>query len=140
MIVYTYSHIYWNILEVASWTKTTVLNVVLQYSQFLQDLIKIAPNALVSSKKLRLAVEGLHKEERVNHTNKDMQDFVDVVDDVIRMTLKQLRDLKSSDTLRDRMFKKVNHEGLHECTLRGELMFSMCCIYNVRLLRSRRQP
>ena len=129
MFVYTYSHIYWNILEVASWSKQADLDVILNYATLFQDFLSIAPNGLVSSKKLRLAVERLDSEKKVNHTKNDTQDFADRVDCIIRMTLKQLRDLKHSAAMRERLFGKVNHEGLNECTLRGELMFSMCCIY-----------
>ena len=73
-----------------------------------KDYVKIASNACISSKKHKMALSRLMEKESVNFTRKSSSDFIDMVDDTIRMGLAHLRTLKGSTEKRDAAYRKLD--------------------------------
>ena len=75
-----------------------------------KGLLTAAPNAVVTSRKLKDALKRLQEEGAINHTRKDNSDFYDWIDMKIRIGLSQLRDLKSNSVSWDRCMKRSTAE------------------------------
>ena len=72
--------------------------------------VKIASNACISSKKHKhkMALSRLMEKESVNFARKSSSDFIDMVDDTIRIGLAHLRTLKGSTEKRDAAYRKLD--------------------------------
>ena len=65
---------------------------------------KFAPNGLISGKKHKLARECLNSLEPINFTKKSNADFVDMIDERIRIGFKQFRTVKLDPVAKNRSF------------------------------------
>ena len=73
----------------------------------LSRLLQVAPNTVLHSRKVREAVQNLCQEKGISTSSKrNPQDFSDWCDDVIRMCLAQLRDLKANTQNLSRALRK----------------------------------
>ena len=75
-----------------------------------KGLLTAAPNAVVTSRKLKDALKRLQEEGAINQTRKDNSDFYDWIDMKIRIGLSQLRDLKSNSVSWERCMKRSTAE------------------------------
>ena len=86
----------------ASWSWKTAPNMqwLAQARQLLCGFLEIAPNGLLPSSKLRLSLQRLVVDSslKVNKTSYHTDDWVDQMDQRIRVLLSQLRALKKADT------------------------------------------
>ena len=73
-----------------------------------KSYLRLAPNATISGKKNRTALTRLLEGTKANCTKKSDSDFIDSMDDTIRIGLNHLRSLKLNDLLRQRCFKKAD--------------------------------
>ena len=85
----------------AQWSWKTAINVEwLQQNRFLlQDLLGVAPNAVLPSTKVRAAVRRCLEtpELRMSKHGMDVETFADGVDQRVRVMMSQIRDLKKDD-------------------------------------------
>ena len=70
----------------------------------------IAPNSIISSKKHKQALVRIEEKERINFGKKSVSDFTDAVDDIVRMGLQHFRHLKQRPDLKERTFRKADHD------------------------------
>ena len=75
-----------------------------------KGLLSAAPNAVVTSRKLKDALKRLQEEDAINHTKKDNSDFYDWIDMKIRIGLSQLRDLKINTVTWERCMRRSTPE------------------------------
>ena len=74
-----------------------------------KSLLEIAPNTVVTSRKMKDALQRLHEEEPVNCTKKDDAVLWDYVDTKVRIGLAQLTELKNNrDYCFDRGMRKLS--------------------------------
>ena len=73
-----------------------------------KSYFRLAPNATISGKKHRTALSRLLEGTKANCTKKTDSDFIDSMDDLIRIGLNHLRNLKMNDLLKQRCFKKAD--------------------------------
>ena len=79
-------------------------------SDLFKGLLAAAPNAVVTSRKLKDALKRLQEESAINHSKKDNSDFYDWIDMKIRIGLSQLRDLKSNTITWERCMRRSTPE------------------------------
>ena len=79
-----------------------------QCSDLVQELLKIAPNGLVTSSKLKTAVAKLAQERKINFTTMSEDDFQDAIDMRIRVVLSQYRAVKMSKEAAQRCLRKAS--------------------------------
>ena len=72
--------------------------------------VKVAPNSIISSKKHKTAIERLAANKKINFTRKSNDDFVDAVDDHIRIGLSHLRQLKQDPKKKEQAFRNCDRE------------------------------
>jgi len=88
----------------ATWKTAPSLPWLLRMAPLIQGYAKVTSKLVLSSKKLRLALLKVNEKEKINYTKKDDDDYVDLMDDAIRLACKQFRDLKKDPMLRERFF------------------------------------
>ncbi|CAE7765390.1 unnamed protein product [Symbiodinium sp. CCMP2592] len=85
----------------AQWSWKTAINVEWLYQSryLLQDLLGVAPNAVLPSVKLRAAVRRCLEtpELRMSKHGMDVETYTDGIDQRVRVLMSQLRDLKKDD-------------------------------------------
>ena len=82
-------------------------------SNLWRKYLALAPNAVIPSKKHRLALEKLQERRSgVNTGKKNQQDFAEACDEWIRIGLSHLRFLKQSDINRSRCFRKCDPDEI----------------------------
>ena len=96
-------------------------------SNLWRKYLALAPNAVIPSKKHRLALEKLQERRSgVNTGKKNQQDFAEACDEWIRIGLSHLRFLKQSDINRSRCFRKCDPDEVATLeTVLGSLLRSM---------------
>ena len=85
--------------SVWSWKTAVSLQWLAQAKDLLADFCRIAPNGLLPAKKLRIAIHRLvtDSNKKVNRTQYHTDDFVDQLDQRIRVLLAQARSLKKQE-------------------------------------------
>lgn len=73
-------------------------------------LLEVAPNTVITSRKLKEALSRIHDEKSINFSKKDNGDLWDWVDTKVRIGCAQLRELKSSTVVWDRCMKRCTDE------------------------------
>ena len=74
------------------------------------QLLEVAPNTVITSRKLKEALSRIHEEKSINFSKKDNADLWDWVDTKVRIGCAQLRELKSSTVVWDRCMKRCTDE------------------------------
>ena len=75
-----------------------------------EDYLKVAPNAIISSKKHKTAIIRLEEKHRINFSKKNTDEFADLIDDFIRMGLSHLRALKQQPEKKEQAFRRADKE------------------------------
>ena len=105
-----------------SWKTVPCVRWIAQASKLLLGFIKVAPNGLLPSSKLKLCLQRMladPKHEKLNKTEYQQDDFVDQEDNRIRVFLSQCRSLKKPDVYLVAMKKATEEEpGLSALSLR----------------------
>jgi hypothetical protein len=87
------------------------------------DLAKVAPNTILPSKKVIMAMDRLQTQgAMLNPTKKADTDYWDGCDVYIRIAFKQYRELKQSSLAKDRAFKKASQEQMDQLDAVLELL------------------
>ena len=82
---------------------------------FFRDILDVAPNTVVTSRKLKDAVQRLHEEEPLITNKKDETTLWDYLDTKVRIGLAQLRELKHNrDFCLDRGLRKLSEAEQRE--------------------------
>ena len=81
-----------------------------QVSEMMVDFVKVASNAVLPGSKLRLALEKLHGEKKMNFSRYSDSDWVDQCDQRIRVILSQYRTLKMKNSAYTTAMKKATAE------------------------------
>ena len=93
------------------WKSTPQYKWLTRLSPFFMKLLDVAPNTVLTSRKVKDAIIRLHEEGPVNMTRKDDSEPWDWVDTKIRIGVSQLRDLKNNvHGCLDRAHKKATSE------------------------------
>ena len=93
------------------WKSTPQYKWLTRLSPFFMKLLDVAPNTVLTSRKVKDAIIRLHEEGPVNVTRKDDSELWDWVDTKIRIGVSQLRDLKNNvHGCLDRAHKKATSE------------------------------
>ena len=93
------------------WKSTPQYKWLARLSPFFTKLLDVAPNTVLTSRKVKDAIIRLHEEGPVNMTRKDDSELWDWVDTKIRIGMSQLRDLKNNvHGCLDRARKKATSE------------------------------
>ena len=93
------------------WKSTPQYKWLARLSPFFMKLLDVAPNTVLTSRKVKDAIIRLHEEGPVNMTRKDDSELWDWVDTKIRIGMSQLRDLKNNvHGCLDRAHKKATSE------------------------------
>ena len=72
-----------------------------------KNYCSVSPNSVIPPKKHRQALTRLHEASRQNFTKKADSDFIDYIDEVLRIAMAQLRVLKQSPVAKERAYKKA---------------------------------
>ena len=75
---------------------------------FIMDLVPISAHLVFASKKVKGALVKVNLKEKINYSKKEDDDFLDVMDDTIRIACKQLRELKGDHMQKARSFSKCS--------------------------------
>ena len=94
----------------AKWKSGTPVSWMVALSPLFRSYALIAPNSIISSKKHKQAVVRIEERERINFGKKSVSDFTDAVDDIVRMGLQHYRHLKQRPDLKERPFRKADHD------------------------------
>ena len=73
-------------------------------------LLEVAPNTVITSRKVKEALSRIHEEKSINFSKKENGDLWDWVDTKVRIGCAQLRELKSSTIVWDRCMKRCTDE------------------------------
>ncbi len=73
-------------------------------------LLDVAPNTVITSRKVKEALSRIHEEKSINFSKKENGDLWDWVDTKVRIGCAQLRELKSSTIVWDRCMKRCTDE------------------------------
>ena len=71
------------------------------------ELVEVARNGMLPPKKLRTCLQKMIAEEGINYTKKADSDYVDMVDEALRVAFSQYRTLKSQSSAKDRACKQM---------------------------------
>lgn len=74
--------------------------------ELFSSLLAVAPNTMITSRKLKEALSRLNDEKTINYSKKENFDLWDWVDTKVRIGCAQLRELKSSPTTWERCMKR----------------------------------
>ena len=106
-----------------SWKSATPVAWMASLAPLFKEYIKIAPNSIISGKKHKLGVTRLEEGQKVNFTRKATVDFVDWVDDTVRMGLSHFRTLKQQPDAKERAFKRADNS---QKTMLDSVLDIMC--------------
>ena len=81
-----------------------------QISPLLLEYVRLVPNTVVPKSKHKKAIESVNKATTINVTKKDDSDFIDMVDENIRIAFKQLRLMKQETVTYDRVLRKASEQ------------------------------
>ena len=105
-----------------SWKTAPCVRWIAQASERLLGFIKVAPNGLLPSSMLKLCLQRMladPQHQQLNETEYHQDDFIDQVDNRIRVLLSQCRSLKKSDACLASMKKATEEErGLGALSLK----------------------
>ena len=93
-----------------TWKSATPAEWLASLSPLFLSYVEISQNAVISSKKHRAALTKLDEDKRMNFTKKPTVDFVDYLDDLIRMGLSHFRSLKQNPELKERALRKCSQQ------------------------------
>ena len=110
-----------------SWKSATPVAWMASLAPLFKEYIKIAPNSIISGKKHKLGVTRLEEGQKVNFTRKATVDFVDWVDDTVRMGLSHFRTLKQQPDAKERAFKRADNS---QKTMLDSVLDIMCVKMN----------
>ena len=109
------------------WKSATPVAWMASLAPLFKEYIKIAPNSIISGKKHKLGVTRLEEGQKVNFTRKATVDFVDWVDDTVRMGLSHFRTLKQQPDAKERAFKRADNS---QKTMLDSVLDIMCVKMN----------
>ena len=89
----------------AGWKTAPPIKYLARLEPLLQKLLHVAPNTMMTSKKVREALEILGNEKGI-HKPRSLSDFMDWADDLIRMCMAHLRELKTNKVSLERALRK----------------------------------
>lgn len=93
------------------WKSSPATRWICKHKVLFSKLLSVAPNTIVTSKKLREALQRLQETEPINYTKKDNSDFYDWIDVKVRVGLSMLRELKNNfHQCFDRAMKRMTDE------------------------------
>lgn len=87
------------------WKTAPPIKYLARLEPLMSKLLHVASNAMLTSKKVREALENLGNEKSI-HKPRRLADFVDWADDVLRMCMAHLRELKGNKLALERAFRK----------------------------------
>ena len=90
------------------WKNATPVGWLCGLAPLFKSYLELAPNSIISKKRHKSALMQLEENEKVNFTKKTLQDFVDQVDDALRMGLSHLRLLKQVPEAKERAYRKAD--------------------------------
>ena len=93
-----------------SWKTSTPITWLAGLATLFEDYLKVAPNAIISSKKHKTAIIRLEEKHRINFSKKNTDEFADLIDDFIRMGLSHLRSLKQQPEKKEQAFRRADKE------------------------------
>ena len=79
-------------------------------SPLLMGYLMVARNGVLPSKKHKDALMKIEKAEPVNYSKKNLNDFIDKTDEMIKIALSQIRTLKKDEVAKGRAYKKASKE------------------------------
>ena len=105
------------------WKSTPHAGYLVRLAPLLQQLLSVAGNGVLPGKRHKAAIASLAEQDLISVPKpRSREDFVDFLDDRVRMALSQLRTLKASDLCRQRTFRKVDQNQQDTlCDLMGRL-------------------
>ena len=109
-----------------SWKGACPVSWLAGLAPLLEEYVKVAPNGVITSKKHKIALERLEEDQKVNWTRKPTSDFLDLMDDWVRMALSHLRTLKQYSDKKDQAFRRA--DSAHQTAfVGGSLEFDEGC-------------
>ena len=69
---------------------------------------QLAPNGVLPAKKHKQAIQAVDCQRSLNQTKKSPEDFSDMLDDWVRMSLSHCRSLRSCETAKARCFRRAD--------------------------------
>ena len=94
----------------ASWKSGCPTSWLASLSELWKSYVKLAPNTLIPSKKHRTALGRLCATKKINYSSKKDDDFVEKLDDYVRMGLSHLRQLKQDPKKKEQAFRKCDKD------------------------------
>ena len=91
----------------ASWKSGCPTSWLASLSELWKSYVKLAPNTLIPSKKHRTALGRLCATKKINYSSKKDDDFVEKLDDYVRMGLSHLRQLSKIQKRKSKPFASV---------------------------------
>ena len=93
------------------WKSSPATRWICKHKVLFSKLLSVAPNTIVTSKKLHEALQRLQETEPINYTKKDNGDFYHWIDVKVRVGLSMLRELKNNfHQCFDRAMKRMTDE------------------------------
>ena len=77
-------------------------------SKLLMHYCQLAPNGVLLAKKHKQAIQAVDCQRSLNQTKKSPEDFSDMLDDWVRMSLSHCRSLRSCETAKARCFRRAD--------------------------------
>ena len=77
-------------------------------SKLLMHYCQLAPNGVLPAKKHKQAIQAVDCQRSLNQTKKSPEDFSDMLDDWVRMSLSHCRSLRSCETAKARCFRRAD--------------------------------
>ena len=92
----------------ATWKSSCCCSWVVHMAPLLENYLGVARNGVVPTKKHKQALSSLNEAQKLNNGRRKDGDWVDLVDDFIRMSLAHLRGLLLVDGAKLRAFRKID--------------------------------
>ena len=94
----------------ASWKSGCPTSWLVSLSELWKGYAKLVPKTLIPSKKHTTSLGRLCTTKKINYTSKKDEDFVERLDDYVRMGLSHLRHLKQDPKMKEQTFRKCDKD------------------------------
>ncbi len=91
-----------------SWKSAPPVPWLASLAPWFQRYAKVAPNSVILSSKHKVAIKRLVGTKKINHTRKTNEDFADLIDNTIRMGLNRFRNMKQSNVIKERAYRRAD--------------------------------
>ena len=93
-----------------SWKSAPGITFLSEHAPLFQRYAKIAPNSMLPPKKNKTAIERLDQQMKCNFSKQSTSDYVDLVDNIVRIAMKQYRGLAKGPHAKERAYRRADSE------------------------------